>query len=56
MQHPDLLLQHVFSAQYLTSLLGRMELVVVELDVGVEVGSGAWSSLVRQWSGEHYAT
>jgi hypothetical protein len=26
-----------------TLLLGRMKLVVVELDVGAEVGGGAWS-------------
>jgi hypothetical protein len=31
-------------------LLGRMELVVVELDASAEVG-GAWSSPVRQRSG-----
>jgi hypothetical protein len=46
-------LQHVFSAQYVTLLLGRMEFVVVELNASAEVGGGAWSSQVRQRSGEH---
>jgi hypothetical protein len=36
-----------------TLLLGRMVLCVVELDASAEVGGGAWSSPVRQRSGEH---
>jgi hypothetical protein len=39
--------------QHNTLLLGRMELIVVELDAGKEVGGGAWSSLVHQRSGKH---
>jgi len=43
MQHPDLLLQHAFSACNVTLLLGR----ITELDAGAEVGGGAWSSPVH---------
>ena len=45
----------VFSANA-TLLLGRIELVIVELNAGAEVGARAWSSPVRQRSSEHYAT
>jgi hypothetical protein len=39
-----------------TLLLRRKEFIVVELVASAEVGGGAWSSPVRQQSGEHCTT